>query len=486
MQARLFKKADDGIVISLPHDNYQGGIVVQQQIIQFSDDILTGESIDIDVDGTTLNQAFDTNNNTTLTALAAQILARPNVLYSVFNGTDTITVTARNPGVNIVIANASIDSLAAAEGVVTYLFPVEGDTITIDGTVFTKVDADPSTDEFSTASELTALIDALESVNATVNDGVITIVAAVAGSAGNSITMAKTGSALTLSGATLEGGYSPADISIIVDDPYELSFVDLDFPAYLDGLDFVDLDIEDVPSTDSTIGDWHERLYFDGTPLLANLVEDTGWDVMLKPFALVRTEYLARVRADYDTELDGVKASGTVTYGSPSNGDTITVDGNEFTKVASSPGADEFSSISELTALIQALSSVNATDNGTIITIVAATSGTDGNSITLAKTGAALTLSDTTLLGGLDPNPVALLRFQRNIDKVYENDERGSTSNSYESTRMETPLDEPMDEWALFYCNMDLDNLDAGVDRSAYRTKLLAKIAAIEAAISGR
>lgn len=90
-----------------------------------------------------------------------------------------------------------------------------------------------------------------------------------------------------------------------------------------------------------------------------------------------------------------VAASATVTYGSPSNGDTITVDGTVFTKAASGSGT-EFSSISELTALIAALSSVNATDNGTTITVVAATAGTAGNAITIAKTGSALTLGNAT------------------------------------------------------------------------------------------
>lgn len=94
-----------------------------------------------------------------------------------------------------------------------------------------------------------------------------------------------------------------------------------------------------------------------------------------------------------------VAATGTVTYGSPSNGDTLVVGGTTFTKAASG-SATEFSTISELTALIDALSNVNATDNGTTITITAATAGAAGNSITLVKTGSALTLSGATLGAG--------------------------------------------------------------------------------------
>jgi hypothetical protein len=95
-----------------------------------------------------------------------------------------------------------------------------------------------------------------------------------------------------------------------------------------------------------------------------------------------------------------IAATGTVTYGSPSNSDTITVAGQLFTKVAATPGANEFSTIGELTTLINNLSQVNATDNGSVITVTAATAGTAGNAITMSKSGSALTLSGATLTGG--------------------------------------------------------------------------------------
>ena len=94
-----------------------------------------------------------------------------------------------------------------------------------------------------------------------------------------------------------------------------------------------------------------------------------------------------------------VAATGTITYGSPSNGDTVVVDGTTFTK-ATSGSSTEFSTIGELTALITALSTVNATDDGSVVTITAATAGAAGNSITISKTGSALTLSGATLGAG--------------------------------------------------------------------------------------
>lgn len=99
--------------------------------------------------------------------------------------------------------------------------------------------------------------------------------------------------------------------------------------------------------------------------------------------------------------ISAVKASGTVTYGSPSNGDTLVVSGTTFTKAASGD-ATHFSTIAELTALINGLTNVTATDDGTTITIVAVTPGVVGNAITLAKTGTALSLSGATLANGRD------------------------------------------------------------------------------------
>lgn len=109
-----------------------------------------------------------------------------------------------------------------------------------------------------------------------------------------------------------------------------------------------------------------------------------------------------QIKAAVDgSTLKALKATGTVTYGSPSNGDTLVANGTTFTKAASG-GAAAFSTIAELTALIAAVAGLAATDDGTTITVVAATAGVAGNALTLAKTGSALVLSGATLTGGRD------------------------------------------------------------------------------------
>jgi hypothetical protein len=108
------------------------------------------------------------------------------------------------------------------------------------------------------------------------------------------------------------------------------------------------------------------------------------------------------VIADYQ-EFAAVAATGSITYGTPLPTDTVEVAGTTFTCVAAAPAANEFSSIAELTALIQALATVNATDDGTTISIVAATAGTGGNAITLSVGGGntgTLAVSGATLAGG--------------------------------------------------------------------------------------
>ncbi len=102
-----------------------------------------------------------------------------------------------------------------------------------------------------------------------------------------------------------------------------------------------------------------------------------------------------------DVTIEAVKARAVILFGDPTEGDTITVDGSTFT-FSAVPGSNKFADIDELTDLIQALTNVNASNNGLTVTVVAAVAGDDGNAIALSKTGTALTLSGATLSGGMD------------------------------------------------------------------------------------
>lgn len=115
------------------------------------------------------------------------------------------------------------------------------------------------------------------------------------------------------------------------------------------------------------------------------------------------TSTATQIKAAIDAaSLSAVKASGTVTFGSPSNGDTVTIDGVVFTKAASASGLN-FTIIADLTAAIVAnCTHVTATDNGTVVTVTALNPGVLGNAIAMSKTGSALTLSGATLASGRD------------------------------------------------------------------------------------
>lgn len=95
------------------------------------------------------------------------------------------------------------------------------------------------------------------------------------------------------------------------------------------------------------------------------------------------------------------KAFATITYTTPVNGATVTVDGTTFTKVAAAPTGNQFTTIAELTTLINALINVNATFVDDIITVEAVEPGDEGNEIELASSDSVnLELSSATLLSG--------------------------------------------------------------------------------------
>lgn len=185
--------------------------------------------------------------------------------------------------------------------------------------------------------------------------------------------------------------------------PFEGDEVEVDGSTFIAGTDFP-VTPSDIPAMASILADLIDALTdvnATAAATVVNIVAATA-GVGGNAITLSATSIGPNITAsgaNLAGGADAASATGTVTYGAPNNGDTITVGGTVFTKAAA-PSPTEFSTIAELTALIAALASVNASDNGAVITITAATAGVAGNAITLSKTGAALTLSGATLTGG--------------------------------------------------------------------------------------
>lgn len=115
----------------------------------------------------------------------------------------------------------------------------------------------------------------------------------------------------------------------------------------------------------------------------------------------------------------GVRASGTITLtANPAAGNTVTIGGTAVTFVASSPtgnqvllGVTAAATAVNLQAFLAASADVNisaATYStlGTVTTVTYGSIGTGGNSFTLAKVGANISLSGATLSGGVAASSV--------------------------------------------------------------------------------
>lgn len=92
----------------------EGTRVAQVKTIVFSADIIVGNTISVftissggKIENIT-STAFDTNNATTLTALAAKIQATAAITTAVSNGTHTITITAAKAGVSFTISAITV------------------------------------------------------------------------------------------------------------------------------------------------------------------------------------------------------------------------------------------------------------------------------------------------------------------------------------------------------------------------------------------
>ncbi len=93
--------------------------VAQVSTIVFDDTLITGNTVDGEVNGAAITSVpFNTDNATTLSDLAAIIAAVDGISTAVSNGTDTITVTADAAGIAFVLSNFVVTGGADQAGIV--------------------------------------------------------------------------------------------------------------------------------------------------------------------------------------------------------------------------------------------------------------------------------------------------------------------------------------------------------------------------------
>jgi hypothetical protein len=123
-------------------------------------------------------------------------------------------------------------------------------------------------------------------------------------------------------------------------------------------------------------------------------------------FQCVRVSDGTDVAATATVGTGGAYATGTATFsGNPTVNDTLTINGTTITFTSALIAATVQQTLQDLLFVLQNSNDANLKActyslNGLVLTIQAATAGTAGNSITLAKVSSVITLSGATLAGG--------------------------------------------------------------------------------------
>jgi hypothetical protein len=305
----------------------------------------------------------------TATTLCTAVAVTTNVCTIIANA-------AAAAGNGVTIASSTGTNLAVSAGGVT-AGGKAASTITVAGTTFTAVAATPGATEFSTIAELTALIQALATVNASDDASIITVVAATAGTAGNSIAVSKTGAGLTFTGATLTGGYDAATVTVaghVLTESAEWT-ASADTATTAESLKDAIHGLTEVNCT--------------RTGSTCAIVAATA-GVAGNAIALLVSDATNLTKSG--AVLTGGVAASTVTVGT-----TTLTESTNYTF-----SADNATSAEALKDAIHALSGVTATRSGAIITIVSDSFGTAGNATALATSNAAvISKSGAFLAGGL-------------------------------------------------------------------------------------
>lgn len=283
-------------------------------------------------------------------------------------------------------ASASIQSSAAAAtgSAVFSANPTAADTLTLNGTVVTFVASGATGTQVNIGNNLAATLQNLITMLQASADAqlvkfsyaianfTLNLTAVTAGTGGNSLTIAKTSTAITLSGATLTGGAAAGAAGVVIAGKYS-----------------------------GVVGNQIQFSIQQGT--MAN----SYMAVVVFP---------GMVPEQFNNIPAAVPATATAAFSTnPANLDTLTIAGTAVTFVTGAPtgnqvqiGATLAATLASLMTFLNAstdanLIKVNYSLTGTTVKFTANINqvvGTAGNALTLAKSSSAITISGATFAGG--------------------------------------------------------------------------------------
>lgn len=270
---------------------------------------------------------------------------------------------------------------ASATVTITSYALLAGETVTVGGTALVEgVDWTAAVGNNDTATSLAAAINALAGFDATADGAIVTITAATAGVAGNASTLASTDEVhMTLSGSLFSGGRDAMTITV----NGTALVANVGFTAETDnGTTATNLAaaIHALSGVSAAAVDAVVTVTADAHGVAGNAIA-------------LATSYAGAAT------VSGAFLTGGIA------GDTVIVNGTTLTCVDKNAGAGQFTTITELEVLTEAISGIDSSENGTVVSLVAATAGEAGNALTLALGGAntgTMTVSGATFTGGQD------------------------------------------------------------------------------------
>lgn len=325
---------------------------------------------------------------------------------------------------------ASVTLFEFATGTAQCTTVIVGNTITVNGLLYTAVSGTPSEDEFDidtgdneTATSLAAQITAdtrsgtLNDVTATSTGDTVTMTQTVTGVGGNATTLAQVGDTITLSGATFSGGSDPDNVTVNGLLYTAVAGSKSDFTEFtMSGTDAVNAtDLAHSIHNDTRSGSSGDLSASSSGAIVTATTDVSG------------TGGNAITLVSSDGTRIGVSGSGTLTGGVTA--ETITVNGLVYTSISGSKGTDftKFSTDTDddATALDLAdsitrdtragtLNDVTATATTDTVTMTQTVSGAGGKATTLAETGTGITISGATF-GGAEAFDTSLTITAANV-----------------------------------------------------------------------